>query len=351
MRKDILLQPVVWVMVLSFSYSCSKGSDDKQGQENQTGSSTVAQTYHNPVCSRKLPDPTVIRADDDYFYLYATEDTRNVPIMKSANLVDWEQIGTVFTEETRPDFVEGGGIWAPDIEYINGQYVLYYSMSTWGGGAVCGVGVATADNPEGPFTNHGKLFTSNEIGVYNSIDPCFFDDCGEKYLIWGSFSGIFAIELTDDGLQLKPGAEKKQIVGTAYEGSYIFKRGEYYYYFGSNGFCCDGINSTYEVVFGRSSSLLGPYLDKEGKDLMDNNFDVLIGSNEYFVGNGHNSQIVQDDNGDDWMLYHGFRNASTTGQYDRYLMLSRIKWDADGWPYVDGNSPSISAVIPVFNEK
>jgi arabinan endo-1,5-alpha-L-arabinosidase len=168
-----------------------------------------------------MPDPTVIKADDGYFYLYATEDIRNMPIYRSQDLGSWQFIGTVFTDQSRPTFEPNGGLWAPDINLINGKYVLYYSMSVWGGEQTCGIGVATADNPDGPFTDHGKLFRSNEIGVQNSIDPCFVEDNEKKYLFWGSFRGIYAIELSDDGLSLKPGAEKIQVAGTAYEGTYI----------------------------------------------------------------------------------------------------------------------------------
>jgi arabinan endo-1,5-alpha-L-arabinosidase len=105
--------------------------------------------YRNPVVDRSLPDPTVIRAKDGNFYLYATEDTRNTPIFRSPNLVDWTFVGTAFTDQTRPSFEPKGGIWAPDINYINGTYVLYYSMSVWGGEWTCGIGVATADSPRG----------------------------------------------------------------------------------------------------------------------------------------------------------------------------------------------------------
>jgi arabinan endo-1,5-alpha-L-arabinosidase len=108
-------------------------------------------TYSNPVIRKSLPDPTIIRSSDGFFYLYATEDTRNIPIYKSADLVSWEFMGTAFTIDTRPSFEPGGGLWAPDINYINGKYVLYYSMSVWGGEWTCGIGVATSDYPEGPF--------------------------------------------------------------------------------------------------------------------------------------------------------------------------------------------------------
>ena len=227
-----------------------------KGSEVITPQPTEKDKYRNPIINQSLPDPTVIKANDGNFYLYATEDIRNVPIFRSSDLSNWEFSGTAFTDQTRPTFVSRGGIWAPDINYINNKYVLYYSMSVWGGEWDCGIGVASANKPEGPFTDHGKLFRSNEIDVQNSIDPCYYEEDGKKYLFWGSFHGIYAIELADDGLSLKSGAEKRQVAGTAYEGAYIHKRNGYYYLFASTGSCCEGLNSTYTTVVGRSKNLL-----------------------------------------------------------------------------------------------
>lgn len=300
--------------------------------------------YRNPVINYSLPDPTIIKANDGYFYLYATEDIRNTPIHKSKNLIDWELVGNAFTNETRPTFEPRGGLWAPDINYINGKYVLYYSMSVWGGEWTCGIGVATADKPEGPFTDHGKLFRSNEIGVQNSIDQFYIEENGRKYLFWGSFRGIYAIELSDDGLSLKTGAEKKQIAGTAYEGVYIHKRNEYYYMFASIGTCCEGLNSTYTTVVGRSDNLFGPYLDKQGRFMMDNKHEILIQKNSKFVGTGHNSEIVSDKKGQDWIFYHG---VSVDNPKGRVLLLDKVTWE-NNWPVVKTQSPSLESDIPVF---
>ncbi|RZJ77415.1 MAG: arabinan endo-1,5-alpha-L-arabinosidase [Flavobacterium sp.] len=302
-------------------------------------------TYQNPIINKSLPDPTVIKAKDGYFYLYATENTKNVPIYKSKNLTDWEFLGTAFTNETRPSFEPKGAIWAPDINYINGKYVLYYSMSVWGGEWTCGIGVAVADQPEGPFTDKGKLFRSNEIGVQNSIDQFYIAHKDRKYLFWGSFRGIYAIELSPDGLSLKSGAEKIQIAGTAFEGTYIHKRGKYYYLFASVGSCCEGVKSTYKLVVGRSRSLFGPYVDKIDKPMMQNGYELVINANERFVGNGHNSEIVQDDKGKDWLFYHGVDKQNPKG---RILLLDHLQWDKDGWPFVQGGSPSLKSYRPQF---
>ena len=239
---------------------CKPSSRPQPAEQPAAGAKT---TYRNPVIDYSLPDPTIIKADNGYFYLYATEDIRNTPIHRSRNLVDWEEVGTAFTEETRPTFEPKGGLWAPDINYINGQYVLYYSMSVWGGEWTCGIGVATSDKPEGPFTDHGPLFRSKTIQVQNSIDQFYMEDNGKKYLFWGSFRGIYGIELSGDGLSVRDGAVKQQVAGTAYEGTYIHKRGNYYYLFASIGSCCEGLKSTYTTVVGRSDNLFGPYTDKQ----------------------------------------------------------------------------------------
>ena len=306
--------------------------------------------YNNPVINESLPDPTVIKADDGYFYLYATENIRNVPIYRSENLVDWRRVGTAFTDRTRPQMVPRGNIWAPDINLINGKYVMYYSKSTWGGEWECGIGVATADRPSGPFTDVGKLFISSEIGVQNSIDPFYIEeDDGSKYLFWGSFRGIYGIQLSDDGLSIKPGAQKVQIAGTLTEGTYIYKHDGYYYLFGSAGTCCEGLNSTYRVMVARSENLMGPYVNKSGRPALENNFMLVMQKSNKVVGPGHNSEIVQDDAGQYWMLYHGFDAADPDG--GRKVYLDQILWDKDGWPIVRNRVPSITANAPVFNKE
>lgn len=304
----------------------------------------AADKYSNPVIDYSLPDPSIIKGEDGYFYLYATEDIRNLPIHRSKDLVNWEFVGTAFTDATRPDFEPEGGIWAPDINKIGDKYVLYYSMSVWGGEWTCGIGCAVSDRPEGPFKDCGMMFRSNGIKVQNSIDPFYIEDNGHKYLFWGSFRGIYAIELSEDGLSLKSGSSPVQIAGTAYEGTYIHKRGGYYYMFTSIGSCCEGLKSTYTTVVGRSTSLFGPYLDKKGQSMMDNHHEILIHKNDSFVGTGHNSEIVSDNAGTDWLFYHAVSVANPDG---RVLMLDKIDW-IDGWPSVEGNSPSVKSEKPRF---
>lgn len=301
--------------------------------------------YTNPVIDKSLPDPTIIRAKDGYFYLYATENIRNLPIYRSANLVDWQFVGTAFTNETRPHWNRRANIWAPDINYVDGKYVLYYAKSTWGGEWECGIGVATSDKPEGPFEDHGALFISKDLNTQNSIDPDYWEENGHKYLFWGSFRGIWGIELSNDGLSLKEGAKPQQIAGTFMEATYIHKRNGYYYLFGSAGSCCDGERSTYRVTVGRSRNLFGPYVDKHGRALLENHHEVVLHRSDAVIGPGHNAEIFTDDEGKDWILYHGF-DAKDAGA-GRLVYMDRLEW-VDGWPHIANDRPSTISERPKF---
>ena len=337
---------------LTLSSACSSNNDKKTEAENQPLTDKI--WYANPVIDSDNPDPSVMKAEDGYFYLYATGG--NIWIHRSKDLVHWDFVSGAFEDDKKPDWEEVTGIWAPDINYINGKYVMYYSMSSWGGGETCGIGVAVSDTPQGPFTDKGKLFRSNEIGVHNSIDPFYIEDEGKKYIFWGSWYGIWGVELSDDGLSLKGGIqhakESKKMIAAAsqntnsYEGSYILKRGDYYYLFCSTGTCCEGVNSTYKTVVGRSTELFGEYVNKNGEKMLDNKHTVLIDRNEAFLGTGHNSEIVQDAKGRDWILYHAYRTADP--DKGRVVLLDRVYWDEQSWPYLLGNGPVVKAEAPAF---
>ncbi len=318
------------------------------------GESTLT-TYSNPVFEPDLADPTIIRAEDGWFYAYGTENTwpgghRVTPIVKSRDLVNWEYVGQAFA--VKPDW-KPGYIWAPSIHRLNGLYYLYYSNSTWGDENP-GIGLALAENPEGPFTDRGMLLDTRSTGVINSIDPYLFSEGGENHLFWGSLGGgIYGIRLSSDGMRIT--GEKFQVAGNSFEGVYIHKREGFYYIFLSTGSCCDGASSTYRVVAGRSQNLEGPYLTKNGSDLMnyndmwwapmvDNIDGVIIKSNDHVAGPGHNAQIVADDRGDDWFIYHGIVKSNPllpNGATRRPLFIERIAWK-NGWPEINrGTGPGV----------
>ena len=293
-------------------------------------------SYTNPIVREDAPDPTIIKANGLY-YLYATGEK----IYRSNNMINWQYVRKVFEGKTRPSFVDVSSYWAPCITKQNNRYVLYFALSTWGGVDAAGIGVATASTPEGPFdiaNGNGKLFQSGEVGVKNSIDPNYIEENGRKYIIWGSFYGIYGIELNSDGLTVKDTRNKFQLAGTYFEAPYIYKRGGYYYLFGSIGSCCEGDNSTYQTVVGRSTSFTGPYTARNGGKMLDNSFEVLLSGNSVWAGPGHNSRIIEDNSGTTWMTYHAYiRGQSNIG---RTALIDEVKWSNDGWPYFTNGVPS-----------
>ena len=316
----------------------------------------VGRTYTNPIIADKsVPDPSVIRAGDGYFYLYATQTkTYWMPVYRSKDLVNWEYQGTAFNNATKPDLTGGGAFWAPEIRFLNGKYVLYYSWAKMNGADVSYTAVAVGDTPMGPFLNSKELIGNTEFGS-NCIDQFYYEENGKKYMFFGSFKGIYVTELEDDGLTVKLGSDgkptlKKKVCGNAFEGTNIYKKGQYYYLFASIGSCCNGVNASYQVVVGRSENILGPYVDKDGKDMLNNNWEmVLEGDGQKWIGPGHNSIIIQDDEGTDWMIYHSYmkKNGEVGG---RLGMLDRLQWSSDGWPYIKNCVPSSSDLIPIFND-
>lgn len=319
----------------------------------------IGMTYTNPIITfSSAADPTVIRTEEG-FYLYATQTNAYwIPIYFSKDLVNWEFKRSAFRNATKPkpDVLPGGGaFWAPEIRYINGKYVLYFSWAKWGDGSISYTAVATSDSPVGDFLNAKPLLITDDFGS-NCIDQFYYEEDKKKYMFVGSFNGIYVTELTDDGLSVKRGVDgkpvlKKQVCGRAFEGTNIYKKGKYYYLFASINNCCpnNGMDSKYKVVVGRSENLLGPYVDRKGKDMLDNSWElVLEGDGETFFGPGHNSIIIPDDAGTDWMIYHSYvkENGAVGG---RLGMLDRIVWSADGWPTIKKCVPSKGDLLPVFN--
>ena len=321
-------------------------------EQYQLTVTTLPVAYSNAIFTNfSLPDPDVIRGDDGYFYLYATEhkrndpDMKNSPIMRSPDLISWTRVGSLFTDSTHPQITDqDAGIWAPSVNKVGNKYVIYYSQP--GKNYKHAIGVAVSDSPTGPFTDLGKLIDSNEQGVEISIDAYLYQEDGRNYLFWGSFRSISVLELTEDGTAIKNKATQKrrEVAGGQYEASVVLKRDNWYYLIVSTGDYSKG--GTYRIVVGRSQSVFGPYVDKNGNDMMSVHHELVLKGNSTFSSPGHCSRIITDDAGQDWILYHAYPNDKDY----RCLMLDRINW-VDGWPVSPGQQPTSQSVDrPVFNK-
>jgi arabinan endo-1,5-alpha-L-arabinosidase len=345
------------------------------------GPVTSAKNYTNPLqialpdgsSMESCPDPSIIHgqtAGDSFWYMYCTNEIFHdnlplhlLPISRSRDLVNWTYVGDVF-QQTPPWVASGGGLWAPDIQYFNGTYHLYYAVSnsTLGGSAIF---VATSDSPIGPWNASSAPVVAPAAapccsGLRGTIDPAVVQgDSGGLYIFYGTFTGgISARALSSDGLTSVPATEVQITTPSRYEAPYIVKHNGFYYLFVSASNCCNGPLTGYAVFAGRSQNVLGPYIDRDGASFLDSRVGgtpVLSMNGNHFVGPGHNASFT-DAAGQDWMLYHAVdlnKPYFSNGWTRRPVMLDPIDW-IDGWPRVRnqaGPSDSVeSAPVVVTGE-
>ena len=156
------------------------------------------------------------------------------------------------------------------------------------------------------------------------------------------------MELAPDGLSVREGAKPVQISAIDTEGAWVTKRDGWYYVFASRGSCCEGARSTYHVVVARSKHLLGPYTDPSGKSFLDSDYAYTILSSSQdgsFRGPGHNSGLIRDDAGQDWIYYHSYWSGND--YRGRCLLMDRVTWKK-GWPSIADGQPSRQSAAPVL---
>ena len=305
-------------------------------------------------------DPDIIRGQaegDTNWYLYCTTDVltegevdgagnpvfHSIPMFVSSDLALWVYAGDAFP--SKPEWVPpSGGIWAPEITYLNGQYMLFFGApDTLIGGGSSAIGVATSDSPLGPWVDSGgPVVAPAEDGRWQ-FDPEVIEADGTLYLYFGSyFGGIFARQLSPDGLISIPETETRITIDNRYEGSVIVQRDGWYYLLASATNCCNGPLTGYAVFAGRSQSPLGPFVDRDGVSLLASRVGgtpVLVQNGNRWVGPGHNT-VFTDFGGQMWTIYHAVDQgdpyyAGDVGYTKRPALMDPLDWK-DGWPVVRG---------------
>lgn len=361
MKKIIISNSsLLLLLITSLVWACSNKNDD--GDLYWTDSPTTADTmYQNPLFEPDLADPSVIRAADGWFYAYGTQNTwaqginRITPIVRSKNLVKWEYVADAFSATSKPTWHDGG-IWAPQIvRGADGLYYLYYSNSKWGDSNP-GIGVSKSQYPYGPFEDMGKVLDTQSSGVSNSIDQFYIrtgSGRNEKtYLFWGSFAGIWGQEIASDMKTLTDA--KFKIAGNGFEGTYIYPKDGKFWLFASSNSCCEGPDTKYFLSVACADNIKGPYKTKDGIDIKNiNDFSAgaatkfLVGDGSTWIGPGHNAEIIKDDHGRYFILYHAVEVSkpwliNAGGATRRPLMMDEVLWGEDGWPYIEGGVPSLT---------
>ena len=309
-------------------------------------------SYANPVLDADFPDPTVIRAPDGSYYGYATQTKRrgawvNLQLAQSRDLIHWRYLGDALP--VKPAWAsQTQDFWAPHVSREGKRYILYFSAKPDTSDERHGLclGVATASSPKGPFRDIGHPLQCGPGFV--EIDPMEYDDpaTGKHLLYWGSgFEPIKVQELAPSLTSFAPGSAPKDLVSPTpgrssfpvlIEGSWVIRRGGYYYLFYSGDNCC-GPKANYAVMVARSKSATGPFETLEqatGKP-----HSIILEKRGHWIAPGHNS-IVTDRSGRDWIVYHAVdsrrprENPTDELNTRRVMLIDPIEWRS-GWPVID----------------
>ncbi|GAA3019039.1 family 43 glycosylhydrolase [Streptosporangium longisporum] len=301
-----------------------------------TGPTTPPASYPAPgrvTGDIGVHDPTVVRRPGGGYLMAHTGD--NVALKTSTDRVTWRNAGSVFpggAPWTTPYTGGARNLWAPDISYHNGQYYLYYSASSFGSTNSAIFLATSPTGASGSWTDRGAVISTTASSTYNAIDPnLIVDGQGRWWMSFGSFwSGIKLIELdpatgkrlntTIRSIAARPGS-------TAIEAPFIVKHGGYYYQWVSFDRCCNGASSTYRVMVGRSTSVTGPYVDRNGVAMTSGGGTQVLAGHGSIHGPGH--QAVLADTDGELLVYHYYADNGAS-----LLGINRIGYDSAGWPFV-----------------
>ncbi len=306
---------------------------------------TPAQTGNPLTGDLGVHDPMLLKAGSTY-YLFHTGN--GVSMKTSQDRIAWRNAGKALATpplwhaETVPG--SGAGLWAPDAHFRDGRFWLYYAVSTFGA-RVSAIGLATArelnaSSGATAWTDQGLVWKSSNATDYNAIDPNAFideadeaDQDGSTWLTFGSFwSGIKLIRLDRATGKPAPGAVTLALAShpSGIEAPFLFRHGPWYFLFVSFDLCCKGAASTYNIRVGRAAKVTGPYLDSQGKPMLNGGGDLIDAGDTRWKGPGHNAIFTDHDT--TFLVNHAY-DAQNNGAST--LWIRTLYWTPAGWPTLD----------------
>ena len=290
-----------------------------------------------------LHDPGTLIKDGTNYFIYG--DGQGISGLTSSDLRNWTAVSPVFPGVRR----RGRRMPSPASPAIIGRRTSLTSTagiisitpaSDWDT-INSAIGLVTSPSLVSPvWTDQGKVIQSNpdfatnattDLTAYNCIDPSVMVDTnGTVWLSFGSYSdGILIMQLDPStGKRISASSPIYRVsnngpvfFSNTEEGSCLYQHGGYYYLFVNFGGCCAGVNSTYNIRVGRSTTVTGPYYDKSGNNMINGGGTMVLESTARYIGPGH--AAIMNDNGTNWFTYHyydGNNNGTAT------LGLNRIYW-------------------------
>jgi arabinan endo-1,5-alpha-L-arabinosidase len=300
-----------------------------------------------------IHDPSTVVHFKGSYYVFGTGP--GITFYSSPDAEMWTREKPVF--DRIPEAVHAGvpkndgvGVWAPDVIRVNGQFYVYYAVSSWGSfQSVIGLVTNPTLDPKDPaykWTDRGVVVSSNGAEDLNAIDPgVILAPDGTLWICYGSYHGSIRITQLDPktGLALKPNT-LGQAVASARESEasdIIFHNG-YYYLFVNHGSCCKGKLSEYNIRVGRSRRPDGPYLDKHGEPLANGAGSLFMAAHDHRIGPGHFGRLLDydkspsgDEGGPERFSIHYEGDLTRNGR--SVLDIRPLLWSVDDWPIPGDN--------------
>jgi len=269
-----------------------------------------------------IHDPSTIAECDGKYYTFGTGGGGLI----SENGWSWH------SGAERP----GGGA-APDVMKIGDRYLVIYG-ATGGGlggghnGRILTMWNKTLDpkSPDFKFSEAVEVCYSDGMEDQDAIDPGMLLDptTGRLWVSYGTYFGTIRLIELDPKTGFRVKGNKEKDIAIDCEATDLIYRNGWYYLLGTHGTCCDGVNSTYNIVVGRSRSVEGPYLDNVERNMMQGGGKMVIAAGDRKTGAGHFGRTIIDE-GVEVMSFHWEADFDLSGRST--LAIRPLLWKND-WP-------------------
>ena len=230
----------------------------------------------------------------------------------------------------------GGGA-APDVLKIGDRYLCIYG-ATGGGlggghaGRILTMWNKTLDpkSPDFKWSEAVEVCYSDGMEDQDAIDPGLLLDptTGRLWVSYGTYFGTIRLIELDPKTGFRVKGNKEKDIAIDCEASDLMYCDGWYYLLGTHGTCCDGVNSTYNIVVGRSRSVEGPYIDNVGRDMYHGGGRMVIAAGNRKTGAGHFGRTIIDE-GVEIMSFHWEADFDQGGR--SVLAIHPLLWKND-WP-------------------
>jgi arabinan endo-1,5-alpha-L-arabinosidase len=223
---------------------------------------------------------------------------------------------------------------------IGDRYLVVYGAT--GGGAAHKGAILTMWNktldpksPDFKYSEPVMVASSDGYEDNDAIDPGLMLDptTGRLWLSYGTYFGFTRVVELDLKTGERVKGNKPVDVAIDCEASDLVYRGGWYYLLAAHGSCCDGANSTYNIVVGRSKKVTGPFVDNVGRDMLEGGGKMVAATRGKLIGPGHFGHTILDE-GVEKMSCHYEADLDQSGR--SVLGILPLLWKNE-WPVAGEN--------------